>query len=256
MTPLDDASFGTIPLPPRLSRRMRLGPFPSARDALKFLVFAAVGAILAARIGPIAWIPFLGGGFLLSVYKDDDRGLDDRLWAYLAWRCSQRRGSGPGPPGLRVRGSVAHLPGGPDVGVLAASGVPVAFLPPSEARRLFDQYRELLRSLDGGGVVHISHEPLDPRPFLPPNRPSTDPAELAAREGYREMVQLLCRRRNRRRSLMLLWSDARRGARTLEQRLADAEARIAAVGVPVRRLSGPELLSTLHRAGYPGGLTA
>ena len=53
-----------IGLPATFDRRLRMGPFPSVRDALKFATYAAVGAIPAALVarlreadGPEAQMP-------------------------------------------------------------------------------------------------------------------------------------------------------------------------------------------------------
>src|ERR1700688_4681805 len=53
-----------VGLPESLDRRMRLGPFPSARHALKFAAYAAVGGSVAAILGVVLTIPLLGGRFL------------------------------------------------------------------------------------------------------------------------------------------------------------------------------------------------
>src|ERR1700691_568649 len=77
----DPAGSSGIPvvvgLPESLDRRMRLGPFPSARHALQVGAHAAVGGSVAAVLGFVWTVPFLGVGFLLSVYQNDGRALDE-----------------------------------------------------------------------------------------------------------------------------------------------------------------------------------
>ena len=49
------ATFPDVALPVAIGRRMRLGPFPSARDALRFLAYATAGAVVIPFFGAIAW---------------------------------------------------------------------------------------------------------------------------------------------------------------------------------------------------------
>ena len=246
--------FGAIALPAPVTRRMRLGPFPSARDALKFLAYAAVGALLAGFLGPIAWAPFLGGGFLLSVYKEEGKGFDERFLDYLHWRWRQR----PGAPRTGVEGSAvtrggqARISNGRHVGVLAARGTPVVFLPPEEARRLFEQYAELLRGLDAGVVLRAFVEPLSPHRFLAARPVAAGDPSGAASAGYAEMVRLLCRRRSRRIVHVLLWTGTEVGsaATRLEERLGTVERALGSMGIEVRRLRGRELVGALRDLGW------
>ncbi|MCI4367564.1 MAG: hypothetical protein L3K08_07420 [Thermoplasmata archaeon] len=248
-------TFGSIPLPAPVTRRMRLGPFPSARDALKFLAYAALGAFLAGFLGPIAWVPFLGGGFLLSTYKENGEGFDERFVQYLHWRWRSRAGrSYPGIGGrVKARGGQARIAGDRWVGIVAARGTPVVFLPPDEARRLFERYVDLLRALDPGAVLRAFVEPLSPRRFLPRPPAAGHDAAPKARSGYSEMVRLLCRRRNRRIVHVLLWSGigADAGPTRLEERLDSVQRGLDAMGIEARRVRGPELVSALRDLGWP-----
>ena len=185
-----------VGLPESLGRRMRFGPFPSARHALKFAAYAAVGGAVAAAVGAIWTVPFLGAGFFLSVYQPDGRALDARLGEYAQYRWRSRPGDGsprrspvePGGDGPYVTSVPGQL-----VAILSVRGLPVAFLPPSDARSLFESYRELLRTVDPGLLLHMGVEPVSERPFLPPRgRPETGRPEETARRGYAEMVAVLC----------------------------------------------------------------
>src|SRR6202007_533818 len=88
-----------VALPDGLGRTM---PLPPVRDALKFTTYAAVGAVAAAVFAPIWWLPFLGGGFALSVLRPDGKALDERFGQLVAFELRSgrgpRRGSrSPGP---------------------------------------------------------------------------------------------------------------------------------------------------------------
>lgn len=249
------ATFEAIPLPAPVGRRMRLGPFPSARDALKFAGYAAVGGVAAAALGAVAWLPILGGGFLLSIHKPEGRGLDDRLGDYLRWRfrTSAFGGRGAERPAARARGAVARLADGRFVGGLEADGIPVAFLPPEEARRLFEGYRRLLDGLDRGCLLRATLVPLSSAPFLPPRRaPEGDDEVRRARDGYAEMVRLLCRRRFRRAVYLLLWSDGAggTGSARLAEQVAHVGEELERLGIPNRRLRSRELAEALGRTGW------
>ena len=247
--------FGAIPLPAPVGRRMRLGPFPTARDALKFAGYAAVGGVAAAALGAVAWRPILGGGFLLSIHKPEGRGLGDRLGDYLRWRfrTSAFGGRGAGRPAASARGAAARLADGRYVAGLEADGIPVAFLPPEEARRLFEGYRRLLDGLDRGCLLRATLVPLAAAPFLPPRRPPAGDGEVQrARDGYAELVRLLCRRRFRRAVHLLLWSDAvgGPGSARLTEQVTHVGEELARLGIPNRRLRSRELVEALDRTGW------
>src|SRR5208282_2604654 len=65
------AGVPVVVLPERVDRRVRLGPFPSAKDAVKFASYAAAGAVLAPFATPFAWVPVLALGFVVSVWHPD-----------------------------------------------------------------------------------------------------------------------------------------------------------------------------------------
>ena len=247
-----------VGLPEALGRRMRLGPFPSSRHALKFAAYAAVGGAIAAVLGVIWSLPFLGAGFLLSVYQNDGRALDEQFGEYVHFRWRTR--PGPAPPG---RGALDRGPEGPYVtsvpghliAILSVRGLPIAFLPPADARSLFQTYREMLRSLDHGLLIHMGVEPLTERPFLPPKRPpDTGHPEEAARRGYSEMVTLLCRRRYRRRVLLALWEPVgREAALRLEREVERLTANLSLLGLEGTRLRAAPLRTAASQIGWREG---
>jgi hypothetical protein len=250
-----------VGLPESLGRRMRLGPFPSARHALKFAAYAAIGGAVAAALGVIWTVPFLGAGFFLSVYQPDGRGLDEQLGEYVQYRWRSRPGDGhparaPSEPGGRSP-YVTSVPG-QLVAILSVRGLPVAFLPPADARSLFESYRELLRTLDPGLLLHMGVEPVSERPFLPARaRPETGRPEENARRAYAEMVALLCRQRYRRRVLLALWTP--RGARAalrLEQDADRLVAGLSRLGLEGTRLRGPALRRACAQIGWREGTMA
>ena len=245
-----------IGLPEGFGRTMRLGPFPSVRDALKFSTYAAVGAVFAAVLAPIWWLPFLGGGFALSVFRPDGRALDERLGAFVAFELRSGRGSSSATPPRRRR--APHAPGSVVarasqlVGILATGGIPVAFLPPAEARALFDRYRTFLGALDGGLYLTMGVRPIEVRPFRPRDRRVDGGPAPAARAGYDEMVRLLCERRLQREVRIAVWVPrASDGAfELLERRLQTVSEHLAQLGLAPVRLRGRELDAAAQGMGW------
>lgn len=250
-----DAPPPVVPLPAPVDRRLHLGPFPNARSALRFVAYAAAGAVAALVLGPVAWLPFLGGGFVLTAYRTDGRSLDEHLGSFVRWRLrSTRRGTGRRPRNPIPRtGTVARIGPARRLAVLTTGGVPVQFLPPEVARELFDQYREWLRSLESGVVLRMSAEPLADRPFRPASTAPANGPDGAARAGYQEMVRLLCRRRRRRVVEVMLWStDPLAGARDrLERRLSAVADGLRSMGLEPDRRAGPALAHAVDRIGWP-----
>ncbi|MCI4320154.1 MAG: hypothetical protein L3K23_08515 [Thermoplasmata archaeon] len=240
-------------------RSPSLGPFPSGRDALKFLAYAAAGAVVAGFVSPWLWLPFLAVGFVVGVRPTDGPPFDRRLADYLGWTWRRRGGAG-GRPRARHRPSIASgralaaVPGGVLVGMLRAEGIPVAFLPPANARELFTAYRQLLGSLDGGVALLVRGLPLGTRPFVPlPVTLGSD--EQRARDGYVEMVRLLGRHRRRRDVLLAVGgpSGSPSASLQLERRLRDLHERLDALGVGSERLRGPALTEGLVAFGWGPG---
>jgi hypothetical protein len=239
-----------------ISRSPSLGPFATARDALKFLAYAAVGAVVAGFVSPWAWLPFLAAGFAVGVRRTDGIGVDRRLADFLGWRWRSRGWAGGVPvraprPVREGRPAVEIAPG-VGVAIVRAEGVPVAFLPPANARELFASYRELLGSIDGGWAVLVRGRPVGTRTFVPSAVPA-GPGETAARNGYAELVRLLGRHRRRREVLIAVggpsgsvvaWDE-------LDRRAGDLQDRLGRMGIASERLRGPSLAESLVAFGWP-----
>ena len=244
-----------IGLPAPVNRRTRVGPFPSAGAALKFVTIAAGGAILALFAGPWSWLPFLGGGFLLTTGRRDGKTLEEKAGDFLRWQ-ARRRGRSRSlrrPARAPSDARVARLDSGRLVAVLLSGGVPVAFLPPDEARALFEGYREFVRSVDSGFVLRVESRALDPTPHLPTQTARSVPSERPAREGYVEMVRLLCRRRRVRRVHVVLWAARGEDRAALLDRVGSVEERLRALGLDVEGLAGDSLTRTLTQFGWSVG---
>ena len=246
-----------VVLPERLDRRMRLGPFPSVGQALKFAGYTAVGAFAASIFGPAGWLPFVGFGFLAATYRSEGRAPDERLAEYLAYGLRRLRPEvGSSDPGLAMTGTGSfRSAAGPRVALLVAGGVPVAFLPQEDARRLFEGF---LRALSGteaslylvAGLATIRDRPLRPRPDLG----AGGAADAAARAGYAEMVSAVARSRARRRVTIAVWapgSNADEEVR-LERAVHRLVEALRQVEVPVRRLEGRALAVEAARIGLVG----
>lgn len=243
----------SIPLPAPVDRRVRFGPFPSVGDALRFVAYGAVGAVLIPAFGPLLWLPVLGVGFLLTVVQVGGRSLDRVVAARLAaWERALR-------PVEATMSSTAHdaragivgIAPGAEATVLRCRGRPIAFLPPEELRRIFEQYREILRSIEGGIVVVAVGVPIHPEPWVP-RAPPVGREDVAAQVAYVEMLRLLLRRRTERRIYVLSWgrrSDAA-GREELGRRTEALRDRLATLGVRPERLEGASLAAAVRRFGW------
>ncbi len=233
---------------------MRLGPFPSVRDALKFATYAAVGAVPAVLVAPIWWLPFLGAGFLLAMYHPAGKPADEQAGEFVAYHVRQGRLSRGRVPERRpwALGPAARVGGVALVAVLEVSGTPVAFLPPQESRALFDRFRDLLRAIEGGLYLVMTTEPISSDPYQPPDG-LAPPAPLA-RAGYTEMVRILCQRRRQRRVLLTIWVPRGDGAAArLERNVAVVTDHLGRIGVRVERLADRPLGAALGRMGWSEG---
>jgi hypothetical protein len=238
-------------MPRPVDRRLHLGPFPSARDALKFAGVAAGGLLVVPFVGPAAIVPFALAGFVVAVHRSDGRSLDDRVLGYLGYRWRRRHGAARRPvlPGGLGAPRHVRLAGGRAAAVLVAGGVPVSFLPPDDARRLFESTRGWLETLGDGVYLVADTVPIPAGPFRP-RLPAPDAPDRAAGVGYDEVVRLLLRRRRARRVTLVLWEPAdAAGHARLEDRAAASLAALATLGVVADRLAGAPLLAAIDRLG-------
>jgi hypothetical protein len=243
-----------VSLPERLDRRLRLGPFESARDALKFVTYAAAGAIVVPFTSPYLWLVFVGGGFALCVVRSDGQSLDERAVACLLWRLRTARGglfvTAGTPPSVARHGIVAIGPGR-YLAVLRTGGTPITYLPPAELARRFELYRDLLRSSGNGLMFLVTASAMRPGPVLPGTVDAASP-DHPAHDGYSELVGLLCRRRQLRRVYLALVNERTGpdGISDLEARVETLTDRLTKLGVRPARLRDRHLTDAARRWGW------
>jgi len=248
-----------IGVPERLGRRMRLGPFPSSRDALKFVTYAATGALLAPFTSPWLWLPFVLAGFAISVWRPDGKAIDERVLAFGRWklRSWDIGWSMKGPAArLLVRQGLLEVAPHRYVAVVRTAGSPMAYLPPDELTRRFELYRDLLRSTGGSFSVTSSVAPIRAQSVRPTGA-TAEGAEGSARSGYSELVLLLCRRRLLRRVFIVLGTtggDTNSVAR-LEGQVSNLIDRLSALGLRPTRLRDRSLAEAARRFGWPAEVT-
>lgn len=254
---MEDASVGPLlaELPEPVGRKLRLGPFPSAVDALKFVTYAAVGAVLASITSPWVWVPAIVLGFAFSMVRVDGRPLDAEVAAALRWRLFPARGV---PLNDARRGSrdltrdVLRLSGDRHVALIRVIGGPIAYLPPAEMAQRFERFRKLLRSWNRPFSLRVSSDPMHPGPVAPGQLPDTG-LDREATIGYSELVALLCRRRSVRRVELLVDVP---GASPIEMTRSRAQidsllGGLASLGLQAAVLRGASLDAAAHRWGWP-----
>lgn len=249
-----------IGLPERLDRRMRLGPFPSSRDALKFAAYAAAGGLLSPFSNPAVWLPVIAAGFVLSVWRPEGQAVDERVFAMAAWKLrsvAPRTAVSERAPRPLVRQGLLQLPSHRYVAVIRTGGTPVAYLPPDELARRFELFRELLRSLDSSFVllaatVPIRSQAVRPAAVAPVGR------ETVALSGYTDLVSVLCRRRLLRRVYLVIGTtDAGPDAvGRLEGTVANLTERLGTLGLRPVRLRDRSLAESARRFGWPVEVSA
>ncbi len=84
-----------VAFPERLDRTLRLGPFPSARDALRLLTYAAVGACLAPFAPADLWLGVVGFGFVSSVWKPGGETVEAQTLRTVSWGLRRLREGRP-----------------------------------------------------------------------------------------------------------------------------------------------------------------
>ncbi len=244
-----------VAFPERTDRRLRLGPFPSARDALKFLAYAAVGAVLAPALGPGVALPLVAAGFGLAVWRPDGQAVDERALSFARWRFrSVRREAvvSDGALSPLLRNGFFRVGPSRFAIVLRSGGTPVAYLPPGDLAHRFELYRELLRATEGPVALYVTSVPLRATPFVPVRSDSTGP-DREARAGYGELVELLCRRRSGRRVYLAVAASVTgtEAVVSLEAEAARLIDRLAAFGLRAVRLKDRELADAGRRFGWP-----
>ena len=245
-----------IELPEPVDRRLRLGPFPSARDALKFLCYAGAGALLLPFV-TVGGSLLLGAvGFLAATWRPDGRSWDERAVALIRWEL-RRHGAGRASvsrSGVRplARRGYLRLDRSDYVAVARTGGAPIAYLPPAELARRFELFRDLLRSTEGRLAFLVTGAAIRPAPFLPPR--DAGGADAPARDGYAELVGLILRRRRGRR-VYVVWGDAGAvdpgGIARLEGGVAALLERLDALGVRPVRLRDHGLVEAARQLGWP-----
>jgi len=248
-----DALPPVVPLPERLDRTLRLGPFPSGRDALKFLSYVAIGALLVPWGGVVAWLAFVLVGLAVSVWRPEGDGIDTRAVRLLRWKLRAiREARSVTASGVRPsarRGVVALSPWG-QIAVVRTGGIPLAYLPPGDLQRRFDHFRELLRGLDRSMVILASRAPIHVGPLLP-SEPAPTGEERVAREGYRELIEVIARRRHVRQVFLAVVSrgSGSDGLGALETHVATLLEQLAALGLRSARLRDRALTDAAMRLG-------
>jgi len=244
-----------IGLPERIDRRMRLGPFSSSRDAIKFVTYAAAGSVLAPFASPWVWLPLVAAGFAVSVWRPDGQAVDERALIFVAWklRTFRPRGAGRGMTGSPlVRQGLLQLTSHRYAAVIRTGGTPVAYLPPDELARRFELYRELLRSMDASFAWLATTVPIRSQAVCP-GAPYNRGGEATAASGYSELVTLLCRRRLLRRVYFVVSAHASApdSLGRLEGRVANLIERLGALGLRPVRLRDRTLAEAARRFGWP-----
>jgi hypothetical protein len=248
-----DVALPSVVLPEPVDRRVRLGPFPSARDALKFATYAAVGAVLAPFATPFAWVPVVAAGFAVSVWRPDGEAVDERAARVVLFHARRWRGR-PMPRRVNsaaVRGPVADLAGGMRVAIVRSTGTPLAYRPPAELAAMFDRVRELLRATEGPLFVLATAVPIRAGPVRPP-KDAPAGADAPARAGYVELVTVLCRRRRTRRVDIALRASGPRdeGDRRLLERVDGLSAQLAGLGLSPITLTDRSLVDAVRSYGW------
>jgi len=243
----DDGGWPTAPGPERLDRRARLGPFPSGRDAVKFVVYAAAGALVSPFVGALVWVPVVLAGLLVAVWRPDDRALDERALAAARWAV---RVVGGGAAMTSTATGVRHRLvrwNGQYVAVVRAGGCPLAYLPPEELARRFEAFRAVLRGAGERVALVADAAPIHLR-SLRPARPAPEGPEREAQDGYAQLLELIARRRSVRRVHVLLAEPdlGPEGIGRLEAGSSRVIEGLAGLGVPAERLTGRPLAHALR----------
>ncbi len=242
-----------VAIPERLDRRLRLGPFGSGRDALKFLLYAVAGVVAAPLLSVGVGLAIVAAGLVATTWRPGGEAIDERVAVFMAW--SFRRVAGETavtrrPSGSLRRRSVISVGPARVVAVLRAGGVPLAYLPAGELRRRFELFRDALR---GGGscLAFLATSAPIFAGSLVPAAPSPGGEEGRARSGYRELVELIARRRSVRQVYVALGGESAgaEGISRLESEVAVLVDHLEAIGARPSRLRDRALLDAAQRLG-------
>ena len=250
----EDDPLPAAEIPERLDRTMRVGPFPSGREALKFIAYAAVGALLAPVVGAVVWLGFVATGLTVTIWRPEGEGIDTRLLAMVRWRLrAPFHEARPVTAFPRRRGLTIALPSGGYAAVVRTGGLAVAYLPATELRRTFDRFRELLHAIDWGAVVLSTRAPIHASALVPAE-PAPVGDERAAREGYRELVEVIVRRRFVRHVYLAILSHGAGpdSLARLDARVALLSDHLVALGLRPIRLRDSALNDAAARMGLVG----
>jgi hypothetical protein len=243
----------TVVLPERLDRQLRLGPFPSGRDALRFVTYVAIAACLAPFVPTALWLGVAVLGFASSVWKPGGESVERRLVRALSWEVRRfRREVTMGSPATLgpTHRAHLHLAGGVRAAVVRAAGVPLAYLPSAELARRYELFREVVRGLEGGFFLFATSTPIHPNPFLPGELAPVG-GEREARAGYQELVELIARGRSVRRVYVVVGcaDPGAPGIERLEATVGTLLERLAALGLRPLRLRDRALREAARRIG-------
>jgi hypothetical protein len=232
------ADVAAIPVHHLAQRRLRLGPFGSGRDLVKFLCIATVGATVAAVTSAVVWLPFLAIGATIALVRVEGQTIDDYALGYcrFRWRSAvASRGAEGAPPAGRSSGTSS----GNSPFSIRAGGIPIAYLPPPELEHLFQEWRSTLAAFDHPVGCRMRGELFSSLPFLPVSTEARG-IERAALDSYRELVRALLHERYRRAVDLTVWNDRsdresdRIGVQTQIEEVVGALERL---GIPARAIS-------------------
>lgn len=230
--------LAAIPVHQLAPRRLHLGPFMSGRDVVKFLGVAATGAIVAALSWAVLWLPFLVLGAVVAFVRVEERTLDDYALGYVRFRWRSSGSPRRTTAGARAGAPLAEARTGRPPSI-RAGGIPIAYLPPGDLQRLFEEWRSALSALGHPLAGRMRAEPFSPLPFLPDVGRSKG-GDHNALESYRELVRTLLRHRYRRVVDLTAWPNR-----------SEPESKTFVLGA-----NHSELVSTLERLGIPTEDTA